>query len=158
MGRLFFGAYADLLTRFQTIFAACSSGCRFLLSLDASGVQSPVQVRLFLALDDSCCTLQHPQRRTTSLSLVQSRCPRLLPTLCRFHCWPVPGGSIGPEVHWPSGSGSFDDGCGDFARWVSNGTCHSPSSSLSIFDLLLDTPRGFGVGVLRCLNDMVLAE
>ena len=78
---------------------------------------------------------------TTSLSLVQSRCVRLLPALCRFHCWTVPGGSIGPEVHRPSGSGSFDDGCRDLARWVSNGTRHSQTCSLSTFDLLVDAAR-----------------
>jgi hypothetical protein len=149
MGRHFFGPHAETVTRFQTIFAACSGSCGLCLRLDASGVQSRVQVRLFLALDDGGCTLQHPQCRATPLSLVQSRWTRLLRTLCRFHSWPVSGWSIGPEVDWLSSSGSYVDSRCDLARWVSNGACHSPSCPLSIFDLLVNAPDGFGAEVLR---------
>ena len=151
MGRLFFGSYADPVTRFQTLFAACSSGDRLGFRLHASGLQSPVHVRLFLALDDGCGSVQHPQRRATSLSLVQSRHVRLLLALWRFHCRTVPSGSIGTKGNWPYGSGSFDDGCCDLASWISHGTCHYQTCPLSAFDLLVDAPDV----VLICLNDAV---
>jgi len=154
MGRLFFCPYGTV-TQFQTIPSAGSYRGRVGFCLDATGLQSPVQVRLFLALDDGRGSLQHPQCRTTTLSLVQSWCFRLLLALCRFHRRTVPGGSLGTKGNWPSSSGSFDDRCCDLASWISNGTCHSQTCALSTFRLLVDAPDGFGVEVLRRLNDPV---
>jgi hypothetical protein len=137
----FLGAYADPATRFQTILAACRSCDRLGFRLHASGLQSPIQVRLFLALDDGRCPLQHSQCRTTALSLVQSRCAGLLPALCRLHCRPIPGGSIDTKGDWSSSFGSSDNRCFDLPGWISHGTCHSSPCPLSTLDFFLDAPE-----------------
>ena len=137
MGRLFFGSYADLSLgskRFLLLAAVAL--------VSASVLMPPVCNLLFKC---GCSWLWTTAAAHCNIhNAAPPHCPwcshgafRLLPALCRFHCWTVPSGSLGLEVHWPSGSGSFGDGCGDFARWISDGTCHSQACPLSPLDFFV---------------------
>ena len=143
----------DPVTQFQTYPATGSGGCCLGFRLDVPGLQSSLQVRLFLALDDRSSSLQHPQCGTASLSLVQPWCARLLLALRRIYCWTVSGRSVCLSVYRPDGSVSFGYSGFDLARWFSDGTHHSQTCSLSPFHLIVAASEWFSVEVLRRLND-----
>jgi hypothetical protein len=134
MGRFFY--YGPIIHSQEN---AAAGGCcdHVGVGTDASSVQSPVQMRVFMALDNGCGALQRPQCFPAALSLVQSRCSGLLPALCRFHCWTVPRRSFGISIHWTTGPGCLGHGCGDVACWIPYGSCHSSACQLSALDSLV---------------------